>query len=84
MDSTGLSSDLRLIFKRLAFVRRLRDPEHPVCTADTSLINQWDVIITVRISSSSVLQTQLSDEKLKFYIHLYVEHQGKNTSTHTD
>lgn len=40
---------------------------HPACTADTSLINQWDVNMTVHISSSSVLQTRLAERKGNFW-----------------
>lgn len=40
---------------------------HPVCTTDTILINQWDVNMTVRISSSSVLQTWLGERKGNFW-----------------
>ena len=37
-----------------------------VCTTDSSLINQWDVNVTVRISAPSVSQTQ-GERKGKFW-----------------
>lgn len=71
LDSPGLVSDLTLwafwFFRKLAFFYDASEMLHPVCATDTSLINQWNVNMTARISSCSVLQTLLGERKGNFW-----------------
>lgn len=55
-----------LIFLKACFFYDALEMLHPVCATDTSLINQWNANMTVRISSCPVLQTLLGERKGNF------------------